>query len=98
VSTLVSEKAHGLRRTAGERGPNVRCMPADPATADLIPGPFPPDWAFVLQLRFGTPFASDRLCGRIEHVRSGQAGLFASLEEARAFMERVMAAAAVPPP
>lgn len=74
-------------------------MPADPATADeLTPGPFPPDWAFVLQLRVGTPFANDRLCGRIEHVRSGQAGLFASLEEARAFMERVMAGAATPPP
>lgn len=58
------------------------------------PGPFPPDWAFVLQLRAQTPFAAERLCGRIEHVQSGQAGLFASLEEARAFMERVM----TPPP
>lgn len=67
--------------------------------ADIsMSGPFPPDWAFVLQLRAHTPFAADRLCGRIEHVQSGQAGLFASLEEARAFMERVMAGAATPPP
>lgn len=74
-------------------------MPA-PSAMSNIPthGLFPPDWAFVLQLHAHTPFAADRLCGRIEHVQSGQASLFASLEEARAFMERVMAGAATPPP
>lgn len=53
---------------------------------------FPPDWAFVIQLQAGTPFAATLLCGRIEHVQTGHAGLFASLEEARQFMQRVMAA------
>jgi hypothetical protein len=48
-----------------------------------------PQWAFVLQLREGTSFAPAHLCGRIEHVSSGQACLFDSLDDARTFMERV---------
>jgi hypothetical protein len=57
---------------------------------------FPPGWAFVVQLRADTPFDAAQLCGRIEHVQSGHAGLFGSLEEARAFMARVMAPGAGP--
>jgi hypothetical protein len=52
--------------------------------------PLKPDWAFVLQLRQGTSFTSDNICGRIEHVVSGQACLFDSLEQARSFMELTM--------
>lgn len=52
-----------------------------------------PDWAFVVQLREGTSFAGGEICGRIEHVVSGRAMLFRSLEQARAFMERVIAGA-----
>jgi len=52
---------------------------------------FPPGWAFVVQLRAGTSFDAAQLRGRIEHVQTGHACLFGSLEEARAFMERVMA-------
>lgn len=48
------------------------------------------DWAFVLQLREGTSFRAEALCGRVEHVSSGRAALFDSLESARAFMEDVM--------
>lgn len=59
---------------------------------------FPPEWAFVVQLRADTPFAATLLRGRIEHVKTGNACLFGSLEEARAFMERVMAPAAGPSP
>lgn len=55
--------------------------------------PLAADWAFVVQLRQGTSFADDRLRGRIEHIVSGHACLFASLEEARVFMEDVMASA-----
>jgi hypothetical protein len=50
-----------------------------------------PDWAFVVQLRQGTSFDSRTLCGRIEHVVSGRSSLFDSLEQARAFMELVLA-------
>jgi hypothetical protein len=51
-----------------------------------------PEWAFVVQLRLGTLFDAPNLSGRIEHVVSGQASLFDSLEEVRAFMERVLVA------
>jgi hypothetical protein len=54
-------------------------------------GPLAPAWAFVVQLREGTTLAPERVEGRIEHVASGQATFFASLEEARAFMEHVVA-------
>ena len=54
--------------------------------------PLTPKWAFVVQLREGTSFASGDLCGRIEHVSSGQACLFESLEQARLFMAHVIAA------
>ena len=50
-----------------------------------------PGWAFVVQLREGTAFDSHNLCGRIEHVVTGRSTLFDSLEQARAFMELVMA-------
>ena len=55
------------------------------------PASFPPGWAFVVQLRARTSFDAAQLRGRIEHVQTGHACLFGSLEEARAFMERVMA-------
>lgn len=57
------------------------------------PAPLAPEWAFVVQLRQGTSFAAGALSGRIEHVVSGKASLFESLEEARVFMERVMSTA-----
>jgi hypothetical protein len=52
--------------------------------------PLTPGWAFVIQLRRGTRFTAEQLCGRIEHVVSGRACLFDSLEGARTFMELVM--------
>jgi hypothetical protein len=58
---------------------------------DRASGPLTPAWAFVLQLRQGTGLTPERLQGRIEHVLSGEATAFTSLEEARAFMERVVA-------
>jgi hypothetical protein len=57
-----------------------------------------PLWAFVVELREGTSFEASRMHGRIEHVSSGQACLFSSMEQARSFMEAVMAAAASSPP
>jgi hypothetical protein len=51
-----------------------------------------PHWAFVVQLREGTALTSDALHGRVEHIVSGQAALFTSLEELRAFMAQVLTA------
>lgn len=58
----------------------------------------PPDWAFVVQLHGGTPFAPALLRGRVEHVASGRACDFGSLEAMRVFMEAVMAPPADPDP
>lgn len=52
--------------------------------------PLAPTWAFVLQLREGTSFDAAALRGRIEHIASGKASDFASLEEVRVFMQGVM--------
>ena len=57
-----------------------------------LPVPLSPHWAFVVQLRHGTPLTAAGLQGRIQHLISGQATTFSSLEEARAFMERVLTA------
>ena len=59
------------------------------ADASVTAG-LPPDWAFVVQLRGGTPFAAALLRGRVEHVASGRACDFESLEAMRVFMELVM--------
>ena len=56
-----------------------------------LPAPLSPHWAFVVQLRQGTALTPEGMQGRIEHIVSGQAATFSSLEEARAFMERVLA-------
>ena len=52
--------------------------------------PLSPHWAFVVQLRQGTVLTPEALHGRVEHIVSGQASLFTSLEELRAFMARVL--------
>ena len=53
--------------------------------------PLAPHGAFVVHLREGTPVTSSAMYGRVEHVTSGAATSFGSLEEVRAFMERVLA-------
>jgi hypothetical protein len=60
------------------------------------PLPLPTNRAFVVQLRdqpAGAPLAWD---GRVEHVVSGQATHFHSLEELLAFIRRVLADVPVP--
>ena len=51
-----------------------------------------PEWAFVVQFRAETELERGRWAGRVEHVVSGQATHFASLEELVAFMARVLTA------
>jgi hypothetical protein len=46
----------------------------------------------VVQLREGTALTPEALCGRVEHIVSGQAALFTSLEALRAFMAQVLVA------
>ena len=54
--------------------------------------PLSPHWAFVVQFRAETELEHGRCAGRVEHVVSGQATHFASLEELVAFMAQVLTA------
>jgi hypothetical protein len=47
--------------------------------------------AFVVQLRATAVVAQSQLSGRVEHVLSGQAAHFDTLDELLAFMARVLA-------
>jgi hypothetical protein len=60
--------------------------------------PLSPNWAFVVQLREGTALTPEALHGRVEHIVSGQATLFTSLEALRAFMAQVLSPRGTPPP
>ena len=53
--------------------------------------------AFVVQFRTETDMAHGCVKGRVEHVVSGQATHFASVEELLAFIERVLATVRAPP-
>jgi hypothetical protein len=59
--------------------------------------PLAPHWAFVVQLREGTALTPDALHGRVEHIMSGQATLFTSLEGLRAFLAQVLTSPAQAP-
>ena len=50
----------------------------------------PADRAFVVQFLATAEVVPDRLAGRVEHVVSGQATHFHSLEDLLAFMARVL--------
>jgi hypothetical protein len=55
--------------------------------------PLSPYRAFVVQFQTETEVARGRVGGRVEHVVSGQATHFASVEELLAFIGQVLAAA-----
>ena len=59
--------------------------------------PLSPYRAFVVQFRAETKVARGRYAGRVEHVVSGQATHFASLEELLAFIGQVLATVRAPP-
>ena len=52
--------------------------------------PLLPEWMFVVQFREGTAVAQDHVTGRVEHVVSGQATRFESVEELWAFIARML--------
>jgi len=56
------------------------------------PAPLSVTRAFVVQFRADTVVEQGRLAGRVEHVISGQATAFQSLETLLAFMARVLRA------
>jgi len=60
--------------------------------------PLLPHWAFVVQFRADTDVERGACTGRVEHVVSGQATHFQSLEELLAFMARVLATVRRQPP
>lgn len=63
-------------------------IPPDPA----VDRPLPVERAFVVQLHATAVAAHGQLTGRVEHVLSGQAAHFHTLDELLAFMARVLAA------
>ena len=58
--------------------------------------PLPRQRAFVVQLQAQADATPERFAGRVEHVISGQAVHFHSLDECLAFIARVLAH--LPPP
>jgi hypothetical protein len=54
--------------------------------------------AFVVQFRAETDLAQARCTGRVEHVVSGQATHFHSLEELLEFLTRVLTTVGAQPP
>lgn len=66
-----------------------------PHTED--PSSLSPHRAFVVHFRTNSEVAQGRMAGRVEHVASGQATHFSSLEELLAFMGRVLATVRAPP-
>lgn len=65
--------------------------PLTAAGASEDPPPLSPQRAFVVQFRVGTGATPTHFVGRIEHMISGQAGHFGSVEELVAFLTRVLA-------
>ena len=71
-----------------------RPITPDP-TADR---PLPVQRAFVVQLHATAAVAHGQLTGRVEHVLSGQAAHFHSMDELLAFIARVLVAVENTPP
>lgn len=59
--------------------------------------PLRPERAFVVQFRTETAVEQWHVEGRVEHVVSGQATHFHSLEELFSFITRVLASVRAPP-
>ncbi len=61
------------------------------------PAPLSVHRAFVVHFRMNSDVAHGRCAGRVEHVVSGQAAHFDSLEELLAFIARVLSTVRAPP-
>ena len=80
--------------TAGRRAFSVWAMSSQSSACSVLA----PDWAFVLQLHEGTALVAGQLQGRIEHVTSGQADVFYSIDQALEFIRRVLSQPVAPRP
>jgi hypothetical protein len=80
----------GKRSAGGAEGGSVQ-----PPTE--APSALSPHRVFVVQFRAETDIEQGHYTGRVEHVVSGQATRFASLEELLAFIAQVLAAIRAPP-
>lgn len=79
----------GPDQTGGEPEHDIT---GGPITPDPAERPLPVQRAFVVQLHATAVVAPGQLTGRVEHVLSGQAAHFQSLDELLAFMARVLTA------
>src|SRR5262245_28156905 len=79
------------RRGLLQRSPRVIDLSAPPA-------PLSPHWAFVVQFRTEADVAAGLVVGRVEHVVSGQATTFQTLESLLAFIAPVLAEGRAGPP
>jgi hypothetical protein len=59
-------------------------------------GPFPIQWTFVVQFAADTALGDAGLTGRVEHIVSGQATRFQSVEELLAFVTQILQLLAAP--
>ncbi len=57
-----------------------------PPTEEQVP--LSPHWAFVVQFRVGTEVEQGEVTGRVEHIVSGQAAHFQSVEELWVFLHQ----------
>ncbi len=58
--------------------------------------PLPPERAFVVQFHAGGTASTAPLGGRVEHIVSGRAERFASIDELLAFVRATLAAVPAP--
>ncbi len=72
------------------RTPAYAAHAQPPAGHSSFLAPLSPHWAFVVQLREGTPLTAAALQGRVEHIVSGQQAYFNSLAELRTSMEQTL--------
>jgi hypothetical protein len=73
-----------------QQQPTQRLVEDTMKSSSIIDAPLSPRWAFVVQLREGTMFTPEAVYGRVEHLATGQATLFTSLDEVRTFMEQIV--------
>ena len=79
-----------LGQASGEPEYDITGGPITPDPA--ADRPLPVQRAFVVQLHATAAVAQGQLTGRVEHVLSGQAAHFDTLDELLAFTARVLAA------
>lgn len=77
--------------------PELSVVPSGYACSSLQQrGPFPIQYTFVVQFAAATARGDAGLAGRVEHIVSGQARRFQSVEELLAFVTQILQTVAAP--